>query len=362
MEKISWKVVSGLICVTIILYGLLIHSFLNSLSPTNRTYPSTNQSTNQNPQQIINRTFSFKAAIIDQLSISDPDPFFIKAATYILEMANFTVKYYPREQVMIELYKDLATYDYGLIIFRVHSGREPVTFFFSGEPYNTTEYFPEQWNDQIGQCQVPDETLTHFSIRPLFVKYYPREQVMIELYKDLATYDYGLIIFRVHSGREPVTFFFSGEPYNTTEYFPEQWNDQIGQCQVPDETLTHFSIRPLFVKYAMKGSFYKTVIIAMGCASLRTTEMAQAFIEKGAAAYIGWNASLTAFYGDLATLSVIKHLLLENQTVEEAVDAAMIEVGPCPTNKSGTTSILSVYPSSSQNYTIPYVADGSQTP
>jgi hypothetical protein len=284
MEKISWKVVSGLICVTIILYGLLIHSFLNSLSPTNRTYPSTNQSTNQNPQQIINRTFSFKAAIIDQLSISDPDPFFIKAATYILEMANFTVKYYPREQVMIELYKDLATYDYGLIIFRVHSGREPVTFFFSGEPYNTTEYFPEQWNDQIGQCQVPDETLTHFSIRPLFVK------------------------------------------------------------------------------YAMKGSFYKTVIIAMGCASLRTTEMAQAFIEKGAAAYIGWNASLTAFYGDLATLSVIKHLLLENQTVEEAVDAAMIEVGPCPTNKSGTTSILSVYPSSSQNYTIPYVADGSQTP
>jgi hypothetical protein len=284
MEKISWKVVSGLICVTIILYGLLIHSFLNSLSPTNRTYPSTNQSTNQNPQQIINRTFSFKAAIIDQLSISDPDPFFIKAATYILEMANFTVKYYPREQVMIELYKDLATYDYGLIIFRVHSGREPVTFFFSGEPYNTTEYFPEQWNDQIGQCQVPDETLTHFSIRPLFVK------------------------------------------------------------------------------YAMKGSFYKTVIIAMGCASLRTTEMAQAFIEKGAAAYIGWNASLTAFYGDLATLSVIKHLLLENQTVEEAVDAAMIEVGPCPTNKSGTTSILSVYPSSSQNYTIPYVADDSQTP
>jgi len=284
MERISWKVVSGLICVTIILYGLLIHSFLNSLSRTNRTYPSTNQSTNQNPQQIINRTFSFKAAIIDQLSISDPDPFFIKAATYILEMANFTVDYYPREQVMIELYKDLATYDYGLIIFRVHSGREPVTFFFSGEPYNTTEYVPEQLNDQIGQCQVPDETLTHFSIRPLFVK------------------------------------------------------------------------------YAMKGSFYKTVIIAMGCASLRTTEMAQAFIEKGAAVYIGWNASLTAFYGDLATLSVIKNLLLENQMVKEAVDAAMIEVGPCPTNKSGTTSILSVYPSSSQNYTIPYVADGSQTP
>jgi len=284
MERISWKVVSVLICVTIILYGLIIHSFVNSLPHTNQYYSSTNQSTYQKPQQIVNRTFSFKAAIIDQLSISDPDPFFIQVATYVLEMANFTVDYYPREQVMIELYRDLATYDYSLIIFRVHSGREPVTFFFSGEPYNETEYVPEQLSDQIGQCQAPDETLTHFSIKPLFVK------------------------------------------------------------------------------YAMKGSFYKTVIIAIGCASLHTTEMAQAFVEKGAAAYVGWNASLTAFYGDLATLSVINHLLLGNQTIKEAVDAAMIEVGPCPMDELGTTSVLSFYPSSSQNYTISCAAGASRIP
>lgn len=284
MERISWKVVSGLICVTIILYALIIHSFVNSLPHTNQYYQSTDKSSYQKPQQIVNRTFSFKAAIIDQLSISHPNSFFIETATYILETANFTVDYYPREQVMIELYRDLAAYDYGLIIFRVHSGREPVTFFFSGEPYNATEYVPEQQNEQIGECQAPDETLTHFSIRPLFVK------------------------------------------------------------------------------NAMRGSFYKTVIIVIGCGSLHSTEMAQAFIEKGAAVYVGWNASLTAFQGDLATLSVINHLLLGNQTIKEAVDAAMREVGPCPMNELGTTSVLSFYPSSSQNYTIPYVADASQTP
>jgi len=276
MERISWKLLCGLIFLITVLCGLFTYFFLNSLSSTNQ---------NQNPQQNINRTFSFKAAIVDHLSISDPNPSFIEAATNILEKANFTVDYYRRDKVTIEFYKELATHDYGLIIFRVHSGREPVTFFFSGEEYNMVEYF---W---------------------------------------------------------------------------EQLYDQVGQGQLPNEKLTYFSIRPAFVKYSMKGSFYKTVIIAMGCSSLHTnrTEMAEAFIEKGAAVYMGWNASLTAFHGDLATLSVIKSLLLEKQTVKQAVDAAMKEVGPCPAQEPGTISVLSFYPLSSKNYTIPYVTNSSQT-
>jgi len=275
MERISWKLLCGLICLIIILCGLFTHFFLNSVSSINQ---------NQNPQQTINRAFSFKAAIIDHLSISDPNPFFIEAVTNMLEKANFTVDYYGREKIKVDFYRNLATHDYGLIIFRVHSGHEPVTFFFSGEEYNTNEHF---W---------------------------------------------------------------------------EQWNDQVGQGQLPDERITYFSIRPTFVKYSMKGSFYKTVIIAMGCSSLRTTGMAEAFIEKGAAVYIGWNASLNAFHGDLATLSVIKYLLLENQTVKDAVDAATKEVGPCPANEPGTTSVLSFYPLSSQNYIIPYATNSSQKP
>ena len=271
----------ALICIITIFSGLLTYSFLNSLPTTNQNY---DQNVNQNPQQTINRTFSFKAAIIDHLSVSDPSPWFIEIATNILNAANFTVKYYARDQVTIDLYKNLAALDYGLIIFRVHSGREPVTFFFSGEPYNATKYNSEQQNGEIGQAWVPG-----------------------------------------------------------------------------DES-AYFSIRPLFIKYAMRGSFYKTVIIAMGCGSLHTAEMAEAFIEKGAAVYMGWNASLNAFHGDLATLSVIKYLLLENQTVKEAVDAAMKEVGPCPAHEPGTTSVPSFYPLSSQNYIIPYVTNSSQKP
>ena len=45
------------------------------------------------------------------------------------------------------------------------------------------------------------------------------------------------------------------------------------------------------------ADFDGTVIIMMGCDSLHYTDMATAFVEKGAAAYIGWDASvLTSLY------------------------------------------------------------------
>jgi hypothetical protein len=276
MKKTNLNVLYGLIFIIIIFLTLLTYSFLGSL-------PSIDQNADENPQQIINRDFSFRAAIIDHLSVSDPSPWFIETATNILKAANFTVDYYPREKVTINLYRNLAASNYGLIIFRVHSGREPVTFFFSGEYYNGTAFVPQQLNDQIGKAWLPE-----------------------------------------------------------------------------DEQL-YFSIKPLFVKYAMTGSFYKTVIIALGCGSLSTMDMAEAFIEKGAAVYIGWDRSLDAFHGDLATLGLLNHLLLERSTVNEAVQTAMEEVGPVPSSELGTTSTLSFYPIGSGNYRIPYSTNFSQT-
>jgi hypothetical protein len=261
--------------IVIAVFSASILLFVAASAYFNSPLSNTGQVADKNPQQTTNRAFSFKAAIIDHLSISDPSPGFIEEAEEILRTANFTVDYYPRDQVTIDFYKKLAALDYGLIIFRVHSGREPTTFFFSGETYSTNEYVPEQLTDQVRQGQLPDETLTYFSINPRFVK------------------------------------------------------------------------------YSMKGSFYKTVIIAMGCASLRITDMAEAFVKKGASVYMGWNASIYSIHGDFVTLGVIRHLLLENQTVTEAVNAAMEEIGPCQVLETGTTSVLSFYPLSSESLTVP---------
>jgi hypothetical protein len=63
-----------------------------------------------------------RAAIIDQLSLTQPNPDFAASATSILEQAGYAVDYFPGEQVTVDLYRNLPTHDYDLIILRVHSG------------------------------------------------------------------------------------------------------------------------------------------------------------------------------------------------------------------------------------------------
>lgn len=57
-----------------------------------------------------------KAAIVDQLSLTQPNPAFAETATGILEDAGYLVDYYPGEAVTVEFYRDLPTHGYDLIL------------------------------------------------------------------------------------------------------------------------------------------------------------------------------------------------------------------------------------------------------
>ena len=115
---------------------------------------------------------------------------------------------------------------------------------------------------------------------------------------------------------------------------------RVVYVRLPDSDSVYFGITPKFVTDSMEGRFNDTVIIAMGCDGLRYTTMAQAFVEKGAKTYISWNGSVSIDHTDDATISLLRHLITENQTVKEAVSQTMNEVGPDPTDKS----ILLFYP------------------
>jgi hypothetical protein len=65
----------------------------------------------------------------------------------------------------------------------------------------------------------------------------------------------------------------------------------------------------------------------MGCEGLNNTRMAEAFIEKGAKVYIGWTSSVSASYTDQATAHLLQHLIAEKQTIKQAIDNTMKEVG-----------------------------------
>ncbi|MCH8007382.1 MAG: hypothetical protein IIC91_00805, partial [Chloroflexi bacterium] len=95
-----------------------------------------------------------KAAIVDQLSITVPNPEFVVDATSKLEQAGYTVDYYPGEEVTVSFYRQLPFFEYDVIVFRSHADRlqaiddRGVAFdevvLFTSEPYSEERYQNEQ--------------------------------------------------------------------------------------------------------------------------------------------------------------------------------------------------------------------------
>ena len=91
-----------------------------------------------------------------------------------------------------------------------------------------------------------------------------------------------------------------------------------------------FAIGAEFVTRSMEGQFTNTAIIMMGCSCLYLEDLAQAFIDKGASTYLGWNASVGLDYVDKAAIKLIGNLCTKGMTVKQAVTKTMAEVGPDP--------------------------------
>jgi hypothetical protein len=67
----------------------------------------------------------------------------------------------------------------------------------------------------------------------------------------------------------------------------------------------------------------------MGCTGLENSDMAQAFVSKGAGVYVSWDNSVTSDRTDNATTGLLQSLA-EGKTVGQAVNTAMDEAGPDP--------------------------------
>lgn len=215
------------------------------------------------------------AAILDHLSLSFPNPAFVKASTDVLKEAGFTVDYYEGKDVTVELYRALPAHGYDLILLRVHSAyidKAGTLAMFSGEPYSKERYVYEQLRNRIA-C--------------------------------------GFI-----------------EPY------------QKGDPR-------YLAITDEFVRHSMNGMFDNTVIVMMGCFGIKRSS-ATAFLEKGAKVYIGWDGAVSASHTDQATIQLLKHLLIDKETVGKAVAQTMNKVGWEPQYKSS----LLFWPIRAQNYTV----------
>jgi hypothetical protein len=163
------------------------------------------------------------------------------------------------------------------------------------------------------------------------VDYYSGEQVTVDFYRNLPTHNYSLILLRVHSTVGPA--FFTSEPYSSS-YFNLKLFSLIGAVSYYRGGPIYFAICPSFVTSYMGGSFNGSIIIAMGCYGMESNDMAEAFVEEGAKAYVGWSGSVSASHTDSAIIRLLKHLLMDNRTLTEAVDQTMQNVGADPDYKS----------------------------
>jgi hypothetical protein len=205
-----------------------------------------------------------RAAIVDHLSISQPNLAFVREATSMLEHAGYKVDYYPGEAITVEFYKNLPKKNYNLIILRVHSA--------------------------LGE------------------------------------------------NREPPVVLFTSEPYSKYSHIWEQLTDQLKKVHFTYEEKLYFGITPSFVQ-KMSGEFNNTLIIHTGCDGMTYTCLAEAFVEKGASAFIGWNHKVTTPHSDKATLFLLKNLI-EKRTLGDSLNITFAELGPDPE----FLSKLSFYP------------------
>ena len=181
------------------------------------------------------------------------------------------------------------------------------------------------------------------------VDLYQGDNVTVDSYRQLGAHGYKVVIFRAHSGllaendvTQDRTVLFTNEEYSQVSHYTEQLNDQLVMARVGEGYPMVFGIPPKFIRESVEGRFDDAVVIMMGCSGLFVRDLAQAFVDKGASVYVGWNGSVELYYIDEATPYLIEQLCSGNRTIKEAVDNTMDvnAVGPDPEHGSG----LEYYP------------------
>ena len=189
------------------------------------------------------------------------------------------------------------------------------------------------------------------------VDIYHDNDVTVDFYRNLAQHGYNLIIIRSHSGTMGYetnineitgTYLFTTESYSSLRYPKEQISGEIAKASVDSGQPSFFAVGPKFITDSMKGKLDNTVVIIDGCSGLYSQDLANAFIVKGATAYLGWNNSVRLDYADEATLNLIKNLCSDNAKVAKAVALTMSETGSDPESHA----TLNYYPKDIGNLSV----------
>jgi hypothetical protein len=171
------------------------------------------------------------------------------------------------------------------------------------------------------------------------VDVYGGDEITVEFYKNLATHGYHLIVFRTHSSDVDPTGeigLFTSELYGEDQWVVEQLRGRLvyGSTIADAGGPAYFAIVAAFVREEMRGQFDDTLLIIGGCKVLASPELAQAFLDRGASAVIGWDDTVDLAHNDRAILRLLLAIVGERMPIGEAVRRTIIDVGPDPVYNS----------------------------
>lgn len=198
------------------------------------------------------------------------------------------------------------------------------------------------------------------------VTYY-NQTIDVNFYRSLAKSDYGIIILRAHTAlREDnsTVDIFTSEEFIPGKYQSELENGLVTKGQFLYYQLLNkpekffFAITSKFIDN-LEGRFPKSIIIAMGCWSLKPgldDTLPKAFLNKGASAYIGWTDLILANHTDAETAKLLRLLIVENTTISDGVSRTSSyqypAINPANNQLITITTELRSYPSGADDLKI----------
>ena len=181
--------------------------------------------------------------------------------------------------------------------------------------------------------------------------YFPPNTATLGFFARLPLLGYSIIILRTHGTlgfpRDPSAIVTS-DNYSNSQHVADQLLNRVAPVDVNGSR--YFGLESDFVSDVMCGRFQGTLILAMFCGGGgASNSLAKAFVEKGAAAYVGWDETVTVSHTDLVFASLV-NLIMKGVGVDESIQTVMTRLGTDPISGGK----LVKYSLSSFSYNVPW--------
>lgn len=251
-----------------------------------------------------------RAVIVDQLDLTAPGAAFVAEARRTLEASGYALDVIPALDATVEVLRDLPARQPDVLILRMHGAR-------------------------IASGNRVTDDVALFTGEPVDLDAMP----MVGLPAPVAT---AVAEARaVHSATQPAAV-PPAKP-GAPRFSADELHALVPMVYaVNGRELPYIGLRPTFIAEHTIGRFAEgTVVVLMGCDTVRSPAMAEAFRARGAGAVVGWDGAVSAAHTDAATLALLARWAASPtasgadagaapDAVGDAVDAVNADLGPDP--------------------------------